>query len=151
MFHSDRKNVDQDNEIQDPLKAKVDQFFKRDDIQQKLNEIAKKIDEEIKKIADGTIQKFKDISQQQINIKANIPQVTQLKWKDVYKGIGFNTDNDIPLNKRGSGIRRIVLVSSFLAEVEKKVKSETSTHIIYAIEEPETSLHPDLQMRLIGA
>jgi len=73
LFHSDRKNVDQDNEIQDPLKAKVDQFFKRDDIQQKLNEIAKEIDEEIKKIADGTIQKFKDISQQQINIKANIP------------------------------------------------------------------------------
>jgi len=151
LFHSDRKNIDQDNEIQDPLKVKVEQFFKRDDIQRKLNEIANEIDNEIRTIADGTIQKFKDISQQQINIKANIPEVTQLKWKDVYKGIGFNTDSDIPLNKRGSGIRRIVLVSSFLADIERKIESENDNHLIYAIEEPETSLHPDLQMKLIDA
>lgn len=151
LFHSDRKNVDQDNEIQDPLKVKVEQFFKRDDIQQKLNGVANEIDKEIRTIADGTTQKFKDISQQQINIRANIPEVTQLKWKDVYKGIGFNTDSDIPLNKRGSGIRRTVLISSFLADIERKTKPENNNHLIYAIEEPETSLHPDLQMKLIGA
>jgi len=151
LFHSDRKNVDQDSEVQDPLKTKVEQFFKRNDIQQKLNEIANEIDKEIKTVADGTIKKFKEISQQQINIKANIPEVASLKWKDVYKGIGFNTDNDIPLNKRGSGMRRIVLLSSFLADVEKKTEPENGIHIIYAIEEPETSLHPDLQMKLIDA
>jgi len=151
LFHSDRKNIDQDNEIQDPLKVKVEQFFKRDDIQQKLNEIANEIDNEIRTIADGTIQKFKDISQQQINIKANIPEVTKLKWKDVYKGIGFNTDSDIPLNKRGSGIRRTILISSFLADIERKTEPENNNHLIYAIEEPETSLHPDLQMKLIDA
>lgn len=73
-----------------------------------------------------------------------------MKWKDVYKGIGFNTTNDIPLNKRGSGIRRMVLLSSFLADIESK-QDLGSNHIIYAIEEPETSLHPDLQMKLINA
>lgn len=150
LFHSDRKNIDQDQEIQDPLKVRVEQIFKRDDIQKTLNEIAKEIDKEIKTIADGTIQKFREISQQQITIKANIPEVASLKWKDVYKGIGFNTDMDIPLNKRGSGIRRTVLVSSFLADIESKLDPKNNNHIIYAIEEPETSLHPDLQKKLIN-
>lgn len=153
LFHSDRKNVDQDAEIQDPLKAKIEQIFKRDEIQQKLAEIANEIDKEIREIADTTIKKFQDLtnSSVSVNIKPNIPEVASLKWKDVYKGIGFNTDNDIPLNKRGSGIRRLVLVSSFLAEVEKKTTNHSINHIIYAIEEPETSLHPDLQMNLINA
>ena len=150
LFHTDRKNVDQDNELQNPLKIKVEQFFKRDDIQKKLKKIAEEIDKEIKTVADGTIQKFEEIYEQKINIKPNIPEVASLKWKDVYKGIGFNTDNDIPLNKRGSGMRRIVLLSSFLADVEKKGEQKDDIHIVYAIEEPEVSLHPDLQMKLIN-
>lgn len=150
LFHSDRKNIDQDDEIQDPLKVKIEQIFKRDDIQQKLSEIANEIDSEVKTIANSTVDQFKKLSQSDTEIKPNIPEVAQLKWKDVYKGIGFNTTNDIPLNKRGSGIRRMVLLSSFLADIESK-QDLGSNHIIYAIEEPETSLHPDLQMKLINA
>ena len=37
-----------------------------------------------------------------------------------------------------------MLLSFFLAEVEKQ-KNDTKVNTIYAIEEPETSLHPDLQ------
>lgn len=153
LFHSDRKNLDQDDEIQDPLKYKVDQIFKKDDIRSKLNEIAQQIENEIKQIADSTVQKFNELNKEResINIVPNIPDVADLKWKDVYKGIGYNTDNNIPLNKRGSGIRRLVLVSSFLAEVERKSNQDNKNHIIYAIEEPETSLHPDLQIKFINA
>lgn len=150
LFHSDRKNVDQDDEIQDPLKVKIEEIFKRDSIQQKLNEIANEINTEVKTIADLTVDQFKKLSQSDTEIKPDIPEVAQLKWKDVYKGIGFNTTNDIPLNKRGSGIRRMVLLSSFLADIENK-QEKKNNHTIYAIEEPETSLHPDLQMKLINA
>jgi predicted ATP-dependent endonuclease of OLD family len=150
LFHSDRKNIDQDDEIQDPLKVRIEQIFKRDDIQQKLSEIANEIDSEVKTIANSTVDQFKKLSQSDTEIKPNIPEVAQLKWKDLYKGIGFNTTDDIPLNKRGSGIRRMVLLSSFLADIESQ-QDLGSNHIIYAIEEPETSLHPDLQMKLISA
>ncbi len=150
LFHSDRKNIDQDDEIQDPLKLKIEEIFKREDIIEKLGEIASEIEKEIKDIADKTIQKFKELSTEVSEIKPNIPEVSTLKWRDIYKGLGFNTDNDIPLNKRGSGFRRLVLLSSFLADVDRK-DTDNSTHIIYAIEEPETSLHPELQLKLINA
>lgn len=150
LFHSDRKNIDQDDEIQDPLKAKIEQLFKKNEVQAKLNEIAKQIDAELKSLASSTVEKFNSLNKGTININItpNIPEVGSLKWKDVYKGIGFYTNDNIPLNKRGSGVRRLVLLSSFLAETERK-KEETGGHIIYAIEEPETSLHPDLQIKFI--
>ncbi|ABR30947.1 ATP-binding protein [Thermosipho melanesiensis] len=150
LFHSDRPNTEQDSEIQDPLKTKVDEIFKREDIQNKLEEIAKEIDEELKKIANATVEKFRELSQQDTEIKPNIPEVGKLRWKDVYKGIGYNTDNDIPLNKRGSGLRRLVLVSSFLAEIKAQNESEDNLNVIYAIEEPETGLHPEMQKTLIN-
>lgn len=154
LFHSDRKNIEQDDEIQDPLKIKIQEIFKRQNIQDKLQEIAEEIDKEIKDIANGIINKFNEISRNNlfINLEPNIPEVESLKWHDVYKSIGFKTDNDVPLNKRGSGIRRLILISSFLAESEKKFSSSSQqAHIIYAIEEPETSLHPDLQKILIDS
>jgi len=150
LFHSDRKNVDQDDEIQDPLKLKIVEIFKREDILEKLGEIAFEIENEIKTIAENTIEKYKELSAEAAALIPNIPEVSSLKWKDTYKGLGFNTENDIPLNKRGSGFRRLVLLSSFLADVDTK-DSDNSTHVIYAIEEPETALHPDLQIKLVNA
>jgi len=150
LFYSDRKNQDLDSEVQDPLKISIEQIFKREDIQTKLNEIAKVIEEEINKIANNTISKFEEIVKQKILVKPDIPEVASLKWKEVYKNIGFKTDNDIPMNKRGSGFRRLLLLSFFLAEVEKQ-KDENRIHTIYAIEEPETSLHPDLQKILLNS
>jgi len=149
LFHADRKNQDSDSEIQDPLKISIEQIFKKEEIQNKLNDIAQEIEKEIEDIAKSTLSKFKDISKQETQIKPNIPEVASLKWKDVYKNIGFNTENDVPLNKRGSGFRRLMLLSFFLAEAEKQ-KNENKVHTIYAIEEPETSLHPDLQKVLLN-
>lgn len=150
LFHSDRKNQDLDSEVQDPLKISIEQIFKREDIQMKLNEIATVIEEEISNISNNTISKFEEVSKQKTLVKPDIPEVASLKWKDVYKNIGFKTDNDIPMNKRGSGFRRLLLLSFFLAEVERQI-DENRVHTIYAIEEPETSLHPDLQKILLNS
>jgi predicted ATP-dependent endonuclease of OLD family len=151
LFHSDRKNIDQDAEIQDPLKVKIEQVFKKEHIQKTLENIGREVNNEIKEIADSIIDKFKEISTINTSIYPDIPNVYDLKWKDVYKSLGFNTEDGIPLNKRGSGFRRIILLSSFLADVEKKTEGNEDSYVIYTIEEPETSLHPDLQIRLVNS
>ncbi len=152
LFHSDRKNTDQDDEIQDPLKSKIEEIFSRDTIREKLNEIARAINEEIENISNRIVEKFKELNKNSIEIKIipNIPSIENLKWKDVYKAVGFLTNENIPLNKRGSGVRRLVLLSSFMTELERTSNTDDYNHIIYAIEEPETSLHPDLQIKLIN-
>jgi len=151
LFQSDRKNIDQDAEIQDPLKIKIEQVFKKEHIQKALEDIAKEVNNEIREIADLIIHKFKEISTIETSIYPDIPNVSDLKWKDVYKNLGFKAEDGIPLNKKGSGFRRIVLLSSLLADVEKKTEGNEDSHVIYAIEEPETSLHPDLQIKLVNS
>jgi AAA15 family ATPase/GTPase len=151
LFHSDRKNIDQDAEIQDPLKIKIEQVFKKEKIRKALEDIAKEVNNEIKEIADLIIHKFKEISTIETKIHPDIPDVSDLKWKDVYKNLGFKIEDGIPLNKKGSGFRRIVLLSSLLADIEQKTEGDENVHVIYAIEEPETSLHPDLQIKLVNS
>lgn len=57
----------------------------------------------------------------------------------------FKSDDDIPFNKRGSGIKRLFLLSFFMADSER----QNHANIIYAIEEPETSQHPNFQKMII--
>lgn len=55
-----------------------------------------------------------------------------------------------PLNKRGSGVRRLILLSYFRADAEEKLRENDNRQIIYAIEEPETSQHPDYQRMILS-
>lgn len=52
---------------------------------------------------------------------------------------------DKPLEKRGSGIRRLLMVAFFEYLAEKEVKE---ANLIFGIEEPENNLHPGLQREL---
>lgn len=63
----------------------------------------------------------------------------------------METDQGIPLNKRGSGIRRMILVSFFKAEAERRLATSAKRSVIYAIEEPETAQHPNNQRILINS
>lgn len=65
-------------------------------------------------------------------------------------GISRPLQNGIPINKRGSGVRRLILLNFFRAEAEKVVVG-SQRNVIYAIEEPETSQHPNYQMMLMKA
>ena len=56
-----------------------------------------------------------------------------------------------PINKRGSGVKRLILLSFFRAEAERRTEVENNMGIIYAIEEPETSQHSNNQRVLINA
>lgn len=61
------------------------------------------------------------------------------------------TDEGIPLNKRGSGVRRMILVSFFKAAADRRARADDHSNVIYAIEEPETGQHPNNQKILIDS
>lgn len=54
-------------------------------------------------------------------------------------------------HKRGSGVKRLVLISFFRAEAERRLAEAGNRHVVYAIEEPETSQHPEHQRGLTAA
>lgn len=82
------------------------------------------------------------------------PQFRTPSWANLFK-VDLESDDGVPLNKRGSGVRRLVLMSFFQAEAERKRKEtgegvfDGEVPVIYAIEEPETSQHPDNQRRIV--
>lgn len=81
----------------------------------------------------------------------NIPSFTDLKWSDLFKNVSIAGDDDIPINKRGSGVKRLILLNFFRAEVERMQSNTESDGLIYAIEEPETSQHVAHQKILMKA
>lgn len=62
--------------------------------------------------------------------------------------VSLTGDQNIPINKRGSGTRRLILLNFFRAQAERRSEN-SKKNVIYAFEEPETSQHPDNQGLLV--
>jgi len=151
LFQSDRKNSDGDDEVQDPLKAAVRQILNAPDLQEKLQYVAQSVQETLQQVSDMTLTKLREMNPDIANsLHPNI-DVAGLKWPDVFKNVSISGDNDIPINKRGSGVKRLVLIGFFRAEAERRQQESNDTGIIYAIEEPETSQHIEHQRVLLDA
>lgn len=152
LFQSDRQNKDGDAEVQDPLKEATKRILKNEELQKELEDISEKVRTELKKVADSTVEKLKRIDPAIAKIlKPEIPETTELKWPDVFKNVSI-TGDEIPINKRGSGVRRLILLSFFMAEADRKSSDKDDNNdIIYGFEEPETSQHSDNQRMLISA
>jgi len=149
LFQSDRENVDQDNEVQNPMKIAIEKILRGEELQAKLEGIQKEVETTITEIANQTIEKLNEMNPE---IAQELkPEIPEPKWESVFKGITISSDEGIPLNKRGSGVRRLILLNFFRAEGEKKKEERNVPNIIYAFEEPETSQHPKHQRQLIEA
>ena len=143
LFKADRATSDKDKEIQDPMKLATKNILK--ELHVKLQEIQNEVENYVKNLADKTIEKMKDMDSQ---IASSINTIFEdTKWDKAFS-IRLESDN-VPLDKKGSGLRRLVLINFFRAEVERKMNETTASNVIYAIEEPETSQHPDWQGKLI--
>jgi predicted ATP-dependent endonuclease of OLD family len=154
LFHADRPNNDTDSEIQDPMKLAVKQIMQDDGVVEMCNAIAARVTQELERVASDTMEKLNSLNNQIANtLTPNIPSLAALKWADVFKTVSITSDNQIPMNKRGSGVKRLVLLSFFMAEVEKRKMNPTNTSrgVIYAIEEPETSQHINMQKQMIDS
>lgn len=152
LFQADRSNGDKDKEIQDPLKEAVKQIFSSPKIQEYCKAIYDTVISELQGVSDRTLQKINEMNPAlATSLHPSMPNPGELKWMDVFKAVSITGDNDIPLNKRGSGVKRMVLLNFFRAETERLQQIANAPGVIYAIEEPETAQHVDHQMLLIDS
>jgi putative ATP-dependent endonuclease of OLD family len=149
LFQSDRQSRDSDGEIQNPLKGAIATAIA--EAQEEIDRIQDKVRSKSEEIARMTHIALQAIDPRLAgSLKPKFTAPTAAKWTGLFS-LGMETDDNISLNKRGSGVRRLILVSFFKAEAERKLKSSSRANIIYAIEEPETSQHPANQRILIDA
>lgn len=152
LFQSDRKNTDTDDEVQDPMRIAVREILGDPEIQKTLASAADTVKMRLDLVAGRTLEKLKELNSSIAeSLSPKIPDTSSLKWIDVFKNVSISGDNDIPINKRGSGVKRLVLISFFRAEAERRQSEASLPNIVYAIEEPETSQHPDHQRALTDA
>jgi energy-coupling factor transporter ATP-binding protein EcfA2 len=145
LFQSDRPSTDQDAEVQDPMKVAIKQAL--DQLESELDVIADKVSEKAQETAKNTLDKLQSSYP---NLASSlVPKFKKPNWSSIFK-LELEADDEIPLNKRGSGVRRLILMSFFQAEAEKKrADGDQQRSVVYAIEEPETSQHPDSQGLII--
>lgn len=150
LFQADRKNTDGDSEVQDPLKEAVKEILAEESLAATLHSVAEEVERKLKEVSSRTLEKLQEMSPDVANsLNPVIPSSASLKWTDVFKGVSITGNNDIPINKRGSGVKRLVLLNFFRAEAERRLQERNAPSIIYAIEEPETSQHTENQKKLI--
>lgn len=149
LFQSDRSSKDSDDEVQDPMKNAIKEALKQ--VEGQIAAIQQKVQEEAEKIANDTYEALKKISPELAHdLKPQFTPPTPAKWNGLFS-INMATDEGIPLNKRGSGVRRMILVSFFKAAADRRAKDNKRNDVIYAIEEPETGQHPNNQKILIDS
>lgn len=142
LFQSDRANKDSDKEVQDPLKAITKLAIS--EVQDDLEKVIDRIEKLVTQVAKDTVNKMQEMDP---SLAESLkPNLSQKNWDSLFS-FAFIGDDDVPINKRGSGFRRLLLLNYFRAEAERS--NEGRKPIIYAIEEPETALHPNWQLMLI--
>src|SRR5699024_12305715 len=133
LFKADRPSNDEDSEVQDPMKLAVNHALTK--VEQELDEIKEKVKEEAIKTANTTLEKLHEMDESLAS--ELIPDFSNdPKWNNLFK-LSLENEHGISINKRGSGVRRLILLNFFRAEVERQ-RSISERGVIYAIEEPET-------------
>lgn len=146
LFKADRENNTSDSEIQNPLAIAVKDVLSSDEIKRKLREIQTIVENRINEVNQATIEQMQKFSSRiGSSLKANI----STNWQKAISN-DINDANNIPINKKGSGIRRLLLLSYLMVDAQKRTSINNKKNIVYAIEEPETALHPKLQVKFIS-
>ena len=149
LFQSDRPSLDSDSEIQDPMKYAVATALEEPNVKTKLSEVIEAVRSSAIDLANRT---HKTLATIDPNLASELtPDFrSDPKWGGLFS-LTLLSDEGIPVNKRGSGVRRLILLSFFRAEAERNVESGQVPNIIYAIEEPDTSQHPNNQKLLLAS
>jgi len=144
LFKADRESSDGDAEAKNPLQQAVKEAQAA--LQAEIGALEQQIEASVLDVAHRTLDKLREMAPELANELT--PRFKEKpKWSFNFT---LDGENGIPINKRGSGVRRLILLNFFRAEAEKTVVG-THRNVIYAIEEPETSQHPNYQMMLMRA
>ncbi|ROQ20164.1 putative ATP-dependent endonuclease of OLD family [Marinimicrobium koreense] len=144
LFKADRESSDGDSEAKNPLQQAVKDA--QATLQEQISSLEEQIEQSVLDVADRTLEKLREMAPE-------LAKELKPRFKDKPKWtFNFTLDGEdgIPINKRGSGVRRLILLNFFRAEAEKTVVG-SNRNVIYAIEEPETSQHPNYQIMLMKA
>jgi putative ATP-dependent endonuclease of OLD family len=145
LFRADRPSTDEDSEVQDPMKLAIRQALA--EVSSDLDTIKRRVQERALGVAIRTVERLQATD-------ASLAETLQPdfraepKWDSIFK-LALQDGDGIAINKRGGGVRRLVLLSFFQAEAERLRNEHSRSSTIVAIEEPETSLHPELQRRVV--
>lgn len=146
LFKADRSSTDQDEEAQDPMKLAVKQAIAEQ--QAELDKLTERVKNEITRVAEASVKKLAEVdSSLAEQLK---PRVSAKPWASLFS-VDLTDEGDIPVNKRGSGVRRLILLSFLRAKADNAASDSGKTDIILGIEEPETSQHPNNQILLMEA
>lgn len=144
LFSRPTESSDGDSEAKNPLQQAVKDAQAA--LQGKISALEQEIQDSVLDVAERTLDKLREMAPELANELT--PRFKEKpKWTFNFT---LDGENGIPINKRGSGVRRLILLNFFRAEAEKAV-SGTQRNVIYAIEEPETSQHPNYQIMLMKA
>lgn len=144
LFKADRESSDGDAEAKNPLQQAVKDA--QAELQERIADLELQIENSVLDVAERTLEKLREMAPELAN-------ELRPRFKDKPKwtfSFTLDGENGIPINKRGSGVRRLILLNFFRAEAEKAVAG-SERKVIYAIEEPETSQHPNYQIMLMKA
>lgn len=144
VFKVDREMTDGDSEAKDPMQIAVKEA--QNEFKDDIDKLKAKIQERVEEVTNLALDKLKEVNPE-LAKKLSPKLKSTPSWKFDYM---IEDERGVALNKRGSGTRRLVLLNFFRAQAEKKGK-ESQKGIVYAIEEPETSQHPNNQKMIIEA
>lgn len=147
LFKSDRESSDGDKEVTDPMKIAINLAIS--ELQVELAEIQDRVRTKAIDVANRTLAKLQEMNPALAN-QLNPDFKADPKWAGIFN-LTLSDERNIPINKRGSGVRRLIILNFFRAEAERRRNENNSQAIIYAFEEPENSQHPDHQDMLIKA
>ena len=142
LFKSDRENLDKDGEAQDPIKHVIKEALGGHETE--LNNILNKINSTVSELLERVVDKIREMDKSMGDKLSPRPALPT--WEKAFN-ISLTGDGEVPVNKRGSGIRRLILLNFFRVKAEEAAGGKP---VIYAVEEPENSQHPDVQKMLIG-
>lgn len=147
LFQSDRSSNDSDSEVTEPMKIAVQNAL--NEAEDKIEEIKDLVRKEALETANRTLIKLAEMNPD-LASELTPEFKSEPNFSTLFK-LSINSDNNIPINKRGSGVRRLILINFFRAEAEKRLNVSAQNSIIYAFEEPETSQHPNHQHMLLDS
>lgn len=110
----------------------------------------------IESVSERTRHALDRIKEDYPSVLLNIhPSYDDPDWSKAFSLEELQSDDDIPFGKRGSGLRRIAMLAFFQDEANRKrqdrdkIDERHEVPVIYAIEEPEISQHPNLLRNVI--
>ncbi len=146
LFQADRRSRDDDSEVTDPFDTAIKDAVKG--LETQFDQIKEEVKKNVQEVAARTLEKLREMDP---SLADELRTVFRAEPRWAGFKLSLTDDRDIPINKRGSGVRRLILLNFFRAEAEKRQETAKTSGIIYAIEEPESSQHPSNQRLLINA